>query len=170
MTNLDSKVMYREIQRFSESKITYIVIPIVIIPVIASILPLFNLENDSVDLMTHLVKIISLVVLIFVVALFWVLKLELYLTKDSINFRFFPMQIKMKQIKYEEIESYEVRQYSPIFEYGGWGIRYAFSKGWAYNVRGNMGMQIVLKNKKQILFGTQKSDEFYSVLNKLLIK
>ena len=48
----------------------------------------------------------------------------------------------------------------PILEYGGWGIRYSpFGKGWAYNVRGNQGVQLELANGQRILVGSQRADE-----------
>jgi len=39
-------------------------------------------------------------------------------------------------------------------EFGGWGIRYGFESK-AYNVSGDKGVQIVLKNKRKVLFGSQ---------------
>jgi hypothetical protein len=50
-------------------------------------------------------------------------------------------------------------------EFGGWGIRYGF-KSKAYNVSGNKGLQIVLKNERQILFGSQRHKELEKVMEK----
>src|SRR5438874_2325864 len=70
------------------------------------------------------------------------LKLELHvrITADSIHIRFFPFL--RKQIPLTTIVSFESRTYRPIREYGGWGIRYSFGNGWAYNVSGNRGVQL----------------------------
>jgi len=57
------------------------------------------------------------------------------------------------------------REYKPIREYGGWGIRYVIG-GIAYNVYGNKGVQLILKNKKKVLVGTQKPEEFYQAIVK----
>jgi len=60
-----------------------------------------------------------------------------------------------------------VRKYSPIGEYGGWGYRVAGKRsGVAYNISGNMGIQIELKNGKKILLGTRKPEEAKEALRK----
>ena len=58
-----------------------------------------------------------------------------------------------------EIENVYPREYSPVAEYGGWGIRYGKS-GSAYNMRGNRGIQLELKNGKEFLIGTQQPEPF----------
>jgi hypothetical protein len=62
------------------------------------------------------------------------------------------------------VASIEVRKYSPIKEYGGWGFRYGFKNGKAYNISGNMGLQLILKNGDRILIGTQKPEELETYL------
>lgn len=53
--------------------------------------------------------------------------------------------------------------YNPIGDWGGWGIRYN-SRGRAYNMYGNEGVEVTLKNGKVILFGTQRPDELYNAI------
>ncbi|MBK8703741.1 MAG: hypothetical protein IPN33_08970 [Saprospiraceae bacterium] len=61
-----------------------------------------------------------------------------------------------------------VRQYKPIAEFGGWGLRYSMSgKGRALNVSGNMGLQLEFKDGKKLLIGTQKPKEIELVLTNL---
>ena len=68
---------------------------------------------------------------------------------------FFPIHLKEHLISFDDIVSYKLRTYSPIREFGGWGIRYGFEcKG--YTVSGNKGLEITLKNGRKILFGSQK--------------
>lgn len=54
-----------------------------------------------------------------------------------------------------------MRLYRPIKEFGGWGMRTAFNgkNGKAYNVSGNVGIQLELKNGSKTLLGTQKGKE-----------
>lgn len=75
---------------------------------------------------------------------------------DAIHIRFFPL--KREVISFSEIAKCDARQYSPIKEYGGWGIRYG-TKGMAYNVSGDRGVQLELTNGKQLLIGSQRSEE-----------
>jgi hypothetical protein len=56
------------------------------------------------------------------------------------------------------VKSHEVITYSPLRDYGGWGIRYG-SKGKAYNVSGNRGVRLELSNGKRLLFGSQRPEE-----------
>ena len=86
--------------------------------------------------------------------------------QTGIYLKFFPFHRKFKFFPFDEIESFKEREYRPIREYGGWGIRYGFG-GMAYNVYGNKGIQLVMKNKKKILIGSQKSYEFFKSIQRL---
>ena len=84
-------------------------------------------------------------------------------------FQFKPFHLKEKHIKPDDINSFEVRKYKPIAEYGGWGIRAGGRKaGRAYNVSGNMGLQLYLKNNKKILIGTQKPGEIRKAMEAMM--
>lgn len=96
-------------------------------------------------------------------------KLITEVRQDGIYLKFFPFHRKFKFFSFAEIESFEDKEYRPIREYGGWGIRYRFGK-MAYNVYGNKGIQLIMKNKKNILIGSQKSYEFYKVIQRLKSK
>lgn len=160
------KYSFMEIQRFTQTWLVYVLIAIAVITVITTIkVGLDSQTNGSEALIAGL---ISFVVVLFVFSLLFWSKLEVFLDKDRLLYRFFPLQIKYKYLLYDDIKSYMIRKYSPIMEYGGWGIRYAFKKGWAYNVSGNMGMQIETNNGKKWLFGTRKPDEFSRALEKLI--
>lgn len=79
--------------------------------------------------------------------------------EEGINFKFPPFFLNERLIPKDEISQIGVRQYNPILEYGGWGVRIGLGKGKAYNVKGNLGIQLHLKNGKKILIGTQKKDQ-----------
>ena len=100
---------------------------------------------------------------IFFPGLFYSLKLVTEVRYDGLYVRFFPLQFHSHKISYEEIKNYEVRTYSALKEYGGYGIRYG-KKGKAYNVYGNKGIQFEFQDGKQLLVGTQRPEEFFSAL------
>lgn len=104
--------------------------------------------------------------LVPLVGAFFILLLRLQTDIDSegIRFRFRPFHFKPRIISWNEIENAYVREYKPLREYGGWGIRQSFRNGKAYNVRGNHGLQVVLKSGKKILIGTQKPAELELLL------
>ncbi len=96
--------------------------------------------------------------MVMTMALLGSLKLYTRIDNSGIHFRMKPFHWKERMIAWDEIDQVHVRKYSPILEYGGWGIRYG-RNGKAFNVRGNYGIQIIKKDGKKILLGTQKPDE-----------
>jgi hypothetical protein len=105
---------------------------------------------------------------IALLTLFSISRLEIVINGDSIYYRMFPFNIKMKRLRVGDIAEYEIREYSPIKEYGGWGIRWGLAaKGMAYNISGKTGLQIKTKNNKHILIGTQRPDDLKNAVDKL---
>jgi hypothetical protein len=93
-------------------------------------------------------------------------KLTTRIDTDGIYFRLFPFQLRSRLIYWHEIESIEVRNYKPIKEFGGWGLRWS-RHGKAYSVRGSEGIQLILKDKKRILIGTRMSKKAREVVERL---
>lgn len=88
--------------------------------------------------------------------------LDTEITEDEIRLQYPPFINKPKIISYSDIKSIQVRRYDPIGEYGGWGLRYGWTNGKknrAYNIKGDMGLQLVLGDDMRILIGTQKANE-----------
>lgn len=100
------------------------------------------------------------------IVLMGISKMETEITDQGIKYRLFPFQVKFREIRWDEIKSAEVREYSPMKEFGGWGIRFGF-QGRAINVRGNQGLQLTLTSGKKILLGTQKPEEIALLLNRI---
>ena len=107
--------------------------------------------------------VLIVVVEIGVAVFLWVLKLKVRLDAAGLHIRFFPLV--SKEIPLGEIAHWEARTYSPLLEYGGWGIRYSFRNGTAYNISGNQGVQLELTNGKRILIGSQRSEELAEAIH-----
>ena len=58
------------------------------------------------------------------------------------------------------------RPYSPIGDYGGWGLR-GLAGNKAYNVWGSEGLQLVFKSGNRLLLGTQHPAELREALRGL---
>jgi hypothetical protein len=98
--------------------------------------------------------------------LFFIMKLETRISDSGIAVRFYPLQLKFRNYRWEDLEEAYLREYSPIAEYGGWGIRYSFvGKGKALNVSGRMGLQLVFKDGRRLLIGTSKPEDIMQVLS-----
>ena len=86
------------------------------------------------------------------------LKLITEVRQDALYVRFYPFHFSFKHYPYTGMRSYKVREYSPLREYGGWGIRYG-RKGMAYNVSGDRGVQLEFNDGKSLLIGSQRPEE-----------
>ena len=144
----------------------YLLLIVAAVPIISTYLVAVDSETESSEVIVTV--LITIVVSSLILGLLFLAKLEVYLENNGIIYRYFPFQIKYKLLPYDDIAEFKARKYSPIIEYGGWGIRYAFKHGWAYNVSGNMGVQIIKKDGKKLLFGSQKHTEFELSLNTIM--
>jgi hypothetical protein len=109
--------------------------------------------------------LISFVIGMLLPVLFWQMKLTTRITEEGIYVRFFPFHFKEKFFAWDTISASYVRTYSPLMEYGGWGIKYSFKgNGLVYNTAGNVGLQLQFKEGDPILIGTQKGEEIKQVL------
>ena len=164
------KILFSEKQRFTQWWLWALIIVVnalIIYGFVQQIIfktPFGN--NPAPDVVLILVNFIPL----GIAYLFYVLRLETTITNEFIAFQFKPFQSKINTIRWEELGNAYVRTYKPIREFGGWGYRVSFTKGVAYNVSGHQGIQLVLKNGKKILIGTQKAEELRQILNDLNMK
>lgn len=107
-------------------------------------------------------------VVILIVFLFFLLisaKLITEIDKRGIRYQFYPFHLRVHTISWDLIDHYNVVCYHPVKEYGGWGFRY-FKNKRAFNVSGDKGLQLILKNGKKLLIGTQKGRELNDFLNR----
>ncbi len=100
--------------------------------------------------------------------LFWQMKLTTRIEAEGIYVRFTPFHFKEKFYAWDSISACYVRDYSPLREYGGWGIKYSFNgNGLVYNVAGSVGLQLNFKDGEPVLIGTQKGEEIKQLLVKM---
>jgi hypothetical protein len=111
--------------------------------------------------------VLSLIVGVPALYILFTIRLETEIDAHGITYRFFPIQRSLKFITWDDIDSAEVRRYRPLLEYGGWGLRHSFRNGKAYNIKGKDGLQLVMKDGKKILLGTQRPDDITSFLSKI---
>ena len=90
--------------------------------------------------------------------------LETQVRRDGLYVRFFPFHIRYKKFTMQDLSEYYAREYRPILEYGGWGIRWGKS-GEAYNISGKKGLQLVFKNGKKLLIGSKNPQELVKAIN-----
>lgn len=150
---------YKEIQRFDQWWIWVLLLVVFL----STVIPVITLSSENgFDKSFSWALVFPILLTLGAIVLLYYLRLETTIDTQGIHYKFFP--IPKKLIPWHEIEECYVRQYSPLREYGGWGIRFGFS-GKAYNVKGNKGIQVKLKSGKKILFGTQNETEVKNVIN-----
>ena len=117
---------------------------------------------------TGILILFSVIMLIIVgtILFFNMLQLETWIDMECIKINFKPLTTR--KIYWGDIQNAEVIQY----QFVGFGVRTSSKYQWIYNVKGNMGLVLSLKNGKKILLGTQKEDELRQFIksNFLILK
>lgn len=107
------------------------------------------------------------VILSSLLAFFWFLsmKLETVIDAQSISVRFRGIPFCKRTIAWHDIKTVSLIDYSPLIDYGGWGVRYGMAgNGWCYNVAGNKGIKLFYQNGSPFLIGTQQADAAQKVI------
>lgn len=163
-----SKILYSETQRFSQWWLWVFLIGINALILYAIIEENIAQQHLSNNLTNIVVQILVFLLTVSMSVFFLANKLNTAIATDGIYVRFFPFHRKYKFYAWDDIQEAYTRKYKPIAEYGGWGLRHKrVNKDIAYNVSGNMGLQLVLKNGKKILIGTRKPELVQEALEKV---
>ena len=107
--------------------------------------------------------------LIFVVSICVLsLRLDTQITNEGVCVRFFPFRTTFRLYRWDTITKCYIRQYHPIADYGGWGIRFGiFGNGRALTVSGNKGLQLEFADNSKLLIGTKQATQLSEVLSKI---
>ena len=91
--------------------------------------------------------------------------LDTEVRSNGVYVRFRPFHRKSIFYSFKDIKTVESVTYSPIKDYGGWGIRYG-KLGKAYNVSGNKGVHLKFRSGQNLLIGSQQNQLLYdSIIN-----
>ena len=77
---------------------------------------------------------------------------------SGLYLRFRPFHFRRLRFDFSSIVIVEPHTYSPLKDYGGWGIRYG-GNGKAYNVSGNKGVLLKFEDGRTLLIGSQRHEE-----------
>ena len=161
-----SKAYFQEIQQQSKFGwfILFFVDSIFVIGVIKQLV--FNEQYGDKPMSNAGLLIITILLILITLLLTLYCKLQTYIGKEGIYVRYLPFQLKYKYFDWNSIEKIYIRRYNPFTEFGGWGLKKTL-KGTAYTVKGRMGLQLELSNKKKVLIGTQETEYIRTILLKL---
>ncbi len=124
-------------------------------------------DNPMSDKGMIIFAIVMTLIMSGVLLLVFGTKLKTMIRDDGIHLAYFPF-FKNRFLARERIESFEIRKYKPFREYGGYGLRNSLRNGRAYNMGGNIGLQLYLVDGKRVLIGTQRSDAINRAMEKLI--
>lgn len=163
----ENEVLFREVQDFKgKFRLMHLFLGIAIAGACFAVVVAI-VKNPDKSLSSILGTAGGIIVTIGIAALFIVLKLETEVRSDGLYVRYFPFHLKYKKINPDDLTEYSARKYSPLWEYGGWGIKCG-KGGKAYNVKGDRGLQLVFNNGKRLLIGSQKADELEQAMRSLI--
>ena len=166
---MNQQILFQETQRFNQWwiwPIHILNIGMVIFFAMATYIQVIKEQTVGSKPAPNSVLIIATIFSLLLCLLFFTMKLKTAITKDKIHFRFSPFHLKEQEYLLSDIEKIEVVKYSPIGDYGGWGIRGVGSNR-AFNVKGNQGLRIYFKNGHKRLIGTQKPEELQKTIKEL---
>jgi hypothetical protein len=83
------------------------------------------------------------------------LRLIVTVTDEAIDVHYRPLT--RRTIGIADVALVRARTYSPLREYGGWGIR-GMGSNRAYSVSGDRGVELTLVDGRKVLIGSQRAD------------
>jgi len=156
---------FSEKQKFTQWWLWTLLVAALIIPLVVTLVQ-YSYGNSTI---TPYDIAVGCMLPLLIILFFTTIKLHTTVDQAGIHYRFAPVRRKMRDISWSEVEKAYTRTYSPIKEYGGWGIRSGIAKtGKAYNVSGDKGLQLELKNGQKILIGTNRPGEIDQLLKALV--
>jgi hypothetical protein len=171
------KILFKEEQRFNQWWIWLLLIFSFAVSVIPIWYGLFQQihtgkpwgDNPASNTGLLIIAIFTTLLMTGILLIFKTTCFYIEIRESGIYFRFPPLARKWRIISKDEIERYTVGKYNPIGEYGGWGVRRSYGKyGRAYNVSGNFGLRLYLKNGKVLLLGTQRTQAISFAMQKMM--
>jgi hypothetical protein len=154
-------MLFQERQVFIRRWWPLLLSPVVLIVALVWLLPAKPLQLNWSAVVAGVVVVLS-------VSLLLVLRLETRLDAAGVHYRLFPLQWAWHSRPWTEVAQAYVRSYDPLGEYGGWGLKGSRSNR-AYNISGDQGLQLVLRDGNRLLLGTQRPAEITQVLSQLAV-
>lgn len=163
---MNKEVYFSERQRFRQLWLWGVLLGINVLIFYGLIQQIFLGQQFGDKPMSDGALIATSVLMLLLSDLFFYFRLETSITADGIYVRFFPLQLKLKFYPWDTIQQSFVREYNPLSEYGGWGMR-GLGNNRALNISGNKGIQLIMQDGKKLLIGTKKADEATAILKRM---
>lgn len=146
-------ILFKETQRFTQWWVWLFIMGMLALPIYGIVQQIILKEPWGNNPMSDLGLFVFLLVMIGFVYFFYAITLKTWIHPKGIVVSFFPF-FKKKQFQFKDIVSATVVSYRFV---GGYGLRYSTKYGTIYNIKGNKGLALTMKNGKKFMIGTQHS-------------
>lgn len=164
----DGEVVFREVQRWGAPVRWLMVFSLLLAAACGVFAAVVSMREEPANMVGALIGISCGVIMpLGITGLFWVNRLETEVRSDGLYVRFFPFHLHFKKFGAEDLSECFARKYRPIVEYGGWGIRFGCT-GRAYNINGNEGVQLVFRNGKRLMIGSQEAGGLEAAIRSIM--
>lgn len=163
LADLSGPVIYREVQRFRQ---WFLYLPVLIVTVavwwqfVEQVVLGRSTAEEPVP--NWLAWVLAIVFGLGMPAFLLTLRMVTEVRPGLLRVRLFP--VSRVEIPTTHILEAAVRHYSPLKEYGGWGVRVSRTHGRAYNAYGSLGVQLVVEGRGPVLIGSQHPEELLAAL------
>lgn len=163
------EVLFREAQRFRQIWVWVLVLFIVALIWYVTIKQIyFGIpvgDNPTPDVLLVIFWLAFGV--IFPVFLLWMCRLIIEVRPSGLYIRFAPFHRHFKAFLFKDIIKYDAVTYNSLKRFGGWGIRFNTNGETAYNISGEQGIKLQLRNNTIVIIGTQNPNELERSLDSL---
>ena len=170
----NEKPLFFEEERFNQKWNLFLIIPVCTAFILFQCYSLYSqlvwkkpVGSDPLsDTWLIILSFIVIPLMIFLIWLFYVMTLTVKVDSEKIFIRFYP--IMKREVLVSDISTFEKKEFNPIIDFGGWGLRYSIRwKTTGYIMKGKVGVHIHLKNGKNLLISSERANELYRVLKEI---
>lgn len=101
-------------------------------------------------------------VIAVIALLFGLARLVVDVDREAITVAFHYLWPK-RRIPISEVRTAEATRYSPLLDYGGYGVRLGF-RGWAFNVSGDEGVLVETTDGSRLMIGSRHPKELEAAI------
>jgi hypothetical protein len=148
------ELLYEEVQRFRQPWLWLLLAGVIA----AEALALRSAWNV-------LVGVASGLLLVGVLMLLAAAALTVRVRPGWIEVRFWPFHLRPRHFALAGIESFDACSFSPIRDYGGWGLR-GFGSDRCYTVSGSRGVRLRFRDGRMLMIGSQRAEELADAMHR----
>ncbi len=160
ITGQSKDVLYKESQRFTQWWVWLFLLGISALPVYGIIQQLVFKEPWGDNPMPDWGLILFALGTAAMVYFIYAIHLKTWIHPDGVRVSFPPF-FRNKHFPFKDMVSAQVVTYGFV----GYGLRISLKYGTVYNIKGNKGLAIVMKNGKKFMIGTQHPVQVAEIVN-----